>query len=72
LLLFLQEVSLPPKFCDDRVAVLQADARLLTPDVLQAYTADVSSVTDAELQRSCLHDFLCCVHACRSMLFGLA
>jgi hypothetical protein len=38
----LQEVSLPPKFCDDRVAVLQADARLLTPDVLQAYTTDVS------------------------------
>jgi hypothetical protein len=42
LLLCLQEVSLPPKFCDDRAAVLQADARLLTPDVLQAYTTDVS------------------------------
>jgi hypothetical protein len=38
----LQEVSIPPKFCDDRVAVLQADARLLTPEVLQAYTTDVS------------------------------
>ncbi|WIA19425.1 hypothetical protein OEZ85_004043 [Tetradesmus obliquus] len=36
----IQEVSIPPKFCDDRVSVLQADARLLTPEVLQAYTTD--------------------------------
>ncbi|KAF6254985.1 ribosomal RNA methyltransferase FtsJ domain-containing protein [Scenedesmus sp. NREL 46B-D3] len=36
----IQEVSIPPKYCDDRVAVLQADARLLTPQVLQQYTTD--------------------------------
>ncbi|KAF8058916.1 rlmE [Scenedesmus sp. PABB004] len=36
----IQEVSVPPKHCDDRVYVLQADARLLTPDVLRQYTAD--------------------------------
>jgi hypothetical protein len=35
--------SVPPRFCDNRVQVLQADARLLTPDVLQRYTSNVSS-----------------------------
>eukprot|EP00879_Flechtneria_rotunda_P023892 GHRR01025302.1.p1 GENE.GHRR01025302.1~~GHRR01025302.1.p1 ORF type:complete len:136 (+),score=33.04 GHRR01025302.1:513-920(+) len=39
----IQEVTVPPKYCDDRVAVLQADARLLTPEVLQHYAQDVSS-----------------------------
>jgi len=39
----IQEVAVPQKFCDDRVFVLQADARLLTPDVLQQYTKDVST-----------------------------
>jgi 23S rRNA U2552 (ribose-2'-O)-methylase RlmE/FtsJ len=34
---------LPPRFCDDRVQVLQADARLLTPAVLERYTTDVSA-----------------------------
>jgi hypothetical protein len=33
---------LHPRFCDDRVKVLQADARLLTPEVLLEFTSDVS------------------------------
>lgn len=33
----------PPRFCDDRVAVLQADARTLTPAILESYTKDVSA-----------------------------
>lgn len=37
----IQDVSIPPKHCDDRVYVLQADARQLTPDVFQQYTQDV-------------------------------
>jgi hypothetical protein len=36
---------LPPRFCDDRVQVLQADARLLTPAVLEQYTTDVSAAS---------------------------
>lgn len=36
------QVTVPPRFCDDRVKVLQADARLLTPAILQQYTSDVS------------------------------
>lgn len=39
----LQEPQLPPKFCDHRVKVLQADARLLTPDMLLDFTQDVSA-----------------------------
>ena len=38
----IQEVSVPKKFCDDRVKVLQQDARLLTPEILTEYTQDVS------------------------------
>jgi hypothetical protein len=37
----LQEVKVPPRFCDDRVQVMQADARLLTPDALLEFTSDV-------------------------------
>jgi hypothetical protein len=33
----------PPRFCDDRVAVLRADARTLTPAILESYTKDVSA-----------------------------
>lgn len=38
----IQEATLPPKHCDDRVKVVTADARLLTPDMLLAHTKDVS------------------------------
>lgn len=38
----IQEATLPPKHCDDRVKVMTADARLLTPDMLLAHTKDVS------------------------------
>jgi hypothetical protein len=37
------QVVVPPRFCDDRVQVLQADARLLTPAILEQYTKDVST-----------------------------
>jgi len=37
----LQEVKVPPRFCDDRVKVVQADARLMTPEMLTEYTTDV-------------------------------
>lgn len=37
------QVVVPNRFCDDRVQVLQADARLLTPAVLEQYTTDVST-----------------------------
>jgi len=40
---FFVQVVVPQRFCDDRVQVLQADARLLTPAVLKQYTTDVST-----------------------------
>jgi hypothetical protein len=36
------QVVVPQRYCDDRVQVLQADARLLTPAILERYTTDVS------------------------------
>lgn len=36
----IQEPVVPPRFCDDRVAVLRADARTLTPAILESYTKD--------------------------------
>jgi hypothetical protein len=38
----IQEATLPPKHCDDRVKVMTADARLLTPNMLLTHTKDVS------------------------------
>lgn len=38
----LQPVVVPPKFCDSRVKVLQADARTLPPSVLVDYAPEVS------------------------------
>lgn len=38
----LQEPKLPPRHCDDRVRVMQADARLLAPEQLLEHTTDVS------------------------------
>lgn len=32
-----QAVAVPPRFCDDRVKVLQGDAREISPLVLQEY-----------------------------------
>lgn len=38
----LQPPVVPPKHCDDRVRVIQADARLLSPEQLLEHTTDVS------------------------------
>lgn len=35
-----QAVSVPPRFCDDRVKVLQGDAREISPLVLQEYAPE--------------------------------
>lgn len=40
----IQPPQVPPKYCDDRVKVIQADARTLTPDMLTEYTTDVSKL----------------------------
>lgn len=45
----------PPRFCDDRVQVLQADARLLTPAILERYTTDVSGAPAAAAEPSNRH-----------------
>lgn len=37
----LQEPSVPPRHCDDRVRVLQADARLLAPQQLEEHAPGV-------------------------------
>lgn len=47
----IQEVAIPQKFCDDRVCVLQADARLLTPDVFSQYTQDVGGTLGLQQQQ---------------------
>lgn len=36
----LQPVVVPTKFCDDRVKVMQADAREVSPQTLQQYAPD--------------------------------
>lgn len=41
LLCGLQEVVVPKKFCDDRVQVLQADARTIPPALLAQYAPEV-------------------------------
>ena len=35
---------MPPKFCDDRVRVMQADARTLPPSVLQEFAPGVRAI----------------------------
>lgn len=52
----IQEVSIPQKHCDDRVFVLQADARMLTPEVLEQYTQDVSVVVSRDRHCDSHHD----------------
>jgi hypothetical protein len=41
----LQEAKVPPRFCDDRVKVMTADARLLTPEALMEYAPEVGGLT---------------------------
>jgi len=36
----IQPVTVPPRFCDDRVKVMQGDARQVSPQVFQEYAAE--------------------------------
>lgn len=58
----IQEATLPPKHCDDRVKVMTADARLLTPDMLLAHTKDVSGKGGGDRGQG-TRDGSCCLQA---------
>ena len=48
-----QEVQVPDKYCDDRVRVLQADARTLPPSVLEDHAPQVRAGQDATAATDC-------------------